>query len=156
MFYFNDSITGADTFTFDPTYQVGGTGPQVGKLNVAGGIDPIFMTFSSVTSKPAVGYTGMLWFSTNTLFIDDDSIQTSKTATLATGPTGSTGYTGPTGSTGYTGPTGETGPTGTTGPSGLRGTQIYAGYGTPATPLGSQGDFYLDLTTGTLYGPKSF
>ena len=69
-----------------------------------------------------------------------------------TGSTGSTGYTGQTGATGYTG---ETGATGITGPTGTPGTVIYSGNGAPSNTLGIAGDFYIDLTSGLFYGPKS-
>jgi hypothetical protein len=78
--------------------------------------------------------------------------------TGSTGYTGATGYTGQTGSTGYTGATGytgQTGSTGYTGPSGTPGTVIYSGNGPPSTSLGIAGDFYIDLTSGLFYGPKS-
>jgi hypothetical protein len=79
-----------------------------------------------------------------------------------TGPTGMTGFTGFTGPTGasstVTGPTGATGAdssvTGPSGPSGSAGTKIFSGTGAPDPGLGAVGDFYIDLLTGTFYGPK--
>jgi hypothetical protein len=52
------------------------------------------------------------------------------------------------------GPTGTTGPTGSTGTTGSAGTKIYSGTGAPAEEIGVSGDFYIDLLTGTFYGPK--
>lgn len=80
-----------------------------------------------------------------------------------TGPTGSTGPAGPpgapTGATGPTGPIGPAGPvgapTGPTGPTGTDGNTILSGFGPPSNALGVDGDYYLDLTTYTLYGPKA-
>lgn len=59
---------------------------------------------------------------------------------------------GPQGPPGATGAAGATGPVG---PAGANGSIIYSGSGTPAASLGAAGDFYLDLATGLLYGPKT-
>jgi hypothetical protein len=50
---------------------------------------------------------------------------------------------------------GYTGATGSTGATGVAGTQILSGNGVPAAGLGNPGDFYIDLLTGKMYGPKS-
>ena len=64
------------------------------------------------------------------------------------GATGATGPTGPAGGGGGGG--GETGATGATG------TRILSGSTGPPDPaLGSIGDFYIDTSTGILYGPKT-
>lgn len=60
-----------------------------------------------------------------------------------------------TGSQGATGATGATGPAGPVGPAGANGTLIYSGTTTPPASLGDSGDYYLDLATDYLYGPKS-
>ena len=44
---------------------------------------------------------------------------------------------------------------GTPGPAGTPGTQILSGQGAPASSLGSTGDFYIDLASYRLYGPKT-
>lgn len=49
---------------------------------------------------------------------------------------------------------GEQGPEGPAGPAGEDGSMIYAGTGSPSSALGEEGDFYLDQSTATLYGPK--
>jgi hypothetical protein len=78
----------------------------------------------------------------------------------ATGPTGATGFTGatgPTGATGFdgaTGPTGATGFDGATGPTGATGLQILNGIVNPTTE-GVNGDFYINTSNTTLFGPKS-
>lgn len=75
-----------------------------------------------------------------------------------TGPTGAQGPTGPAGGpTGPTGATGPTGPTGATGPTGPQGDNVewLAGSGAPGGGLGQDGDFYLDTSTGDVYGPKT-
>ena len=74
-----------------------------------------------------------------------------------TGATGDTGTTGATGATGTTGATGDTGTGGATGATGIGtpGTQILSGTGPPDPALGSVGDYYLDTSTGLLYGPKT-
>jgi hypothetical protein len=71
-----------------------------------------------------------------------------------TGVTGCTGFTGNTGRTGYTGWTGNTGNTGPTGSAGVVGTIIYSGTGAPTGGVGRSGDFYIDLASGFLYGPR--
>src|SRR5580704_16663152 len=53
------------------------------------------------------------------------------------------------------GPQGIPGATGAAGPAGDDGSQIYAGNGAPAASLGQDGDYYLDKSTGNLYGPKT-
>lgn len=62
------------------------------------------------------------------------------------------------GKDGATGPTGSTGPQGVAGPvgpAGANGSVIYSGNSAPATVTGANGDFYLDLSSGVLYGPKT-
>ena len=76
----------------------------------------------------------------------------------ATGPQGQTGVQGTTGAQGVAGVQGETGaigPAGPTGANGKNGSVIYSGITIPATSLGAVGDFYLNTTTGLLYGPKT-
>jgi hypothetical protein len=68
---------------------------------------------------------------------------------------GKDGATGPQGPAGTTGAAGAAGATGPTGPAGANGSVIYSGNTTPPTATGAVGDFYLDLATGVLYGPKT-
>lgn len=105
--------------------------------------------------------------------------------TGATGPTGPTGATGTaasiavgtvsTGSPGssavvtnsgtssaavldFTIPTGSVGPTGATGATGAPGADgrtIWNGSGAPSSGTGQIGDFYVDTTANTIYGPKT-
>ena len=56
---------------------------------------------------------------------------------------------------GSAGPAGATGATGPVGPAGADGSQIYSGSGAPAATIGATGDYYLDVSTGNLYGPKT-
>lgn len=72
-----------------------------------------------------------------------------------TGPTGTTGATGPQGTTGATGPTGSTGSTGATGAAGADGKTVRSGSGVPSGGLGVDGDFYINTTANTIYGPKT-
>lgn len=58
------------------------------------------------------------------------------------------------GPTGPQGPQGEQGTAGPIGPAGEDGTIIHAGEGMPDETIGENGDFYLNLSTGDLYGPK--
>jgi hypothetical protein len=68
---------------------------------------------------------------------------------------GKDGATGPQGPAGATGASGAAGATGPTGPAGTNGSVIYSGNTTPSAATGAVGDFYLDLGTGVLYGPKT-
>lgn len=56
---------------------------------------------------------------------------------------------------GDTGSAGPQGPKGDTGATGADGTKIFSGQGVPATALGRNGDFYVDLSTSNMYGPKT-
>ncbi|NGP88235.1 hypothetical protein [Fodinibius halophilus] len=64
------------------------------------------------------------------------------------------GCEGPAGEQGAQGPEGPEGPEGPVGPAGDDGSMMYAGSGAPASDIGSEGDYYLDTTTGEYYGPK--
>ena len=94
-------------------------------------------------------------------------------ATGATGPAGATGPIGPTGAIGAAGPAGPTGADGTDGTDGAAGSAgatgangtdgaagadgktILSGQGVPADTVGTDGDFYYDVDTDILYGPKA-
>ncbi|MCH5716555.1 hypothetical protein [Niabella hibiscisoli] len=59
---------------------------------------------------------------------------------------------------GDTGPAGPQGPQGAAGAQGIQGpsgSQILSGSGAPAASLGVNGDFYLDINSSRLYGPKT-
>lgn len=56
---------------------------------------------------------------------------------------------------GDTGSAGPQGPKGDIGATGADGTRIYSGQGAPGGTLGRNGDFYIDLTTSNMYGPKA-
>ncbi|HLR30848.1 MAG TPA: hypothetical protein VK074_00050, partial [Fodinibius sp.] len=70
---------------------------------------------------------------------------------MAVGAVLVTGCKGPSGSEGPRGPEGAVGKVG---PAGEDGSVMYAGKGTPAGDIGSEGDYYLNNKTGELYGPK--
>lgn len=53
------------------------------------------------------------------------------------------------------GPQGPVGPAGPKGADGQNGSAIYSGTTTPLSTIGAVGDFYLNETTGLLYGPKT-
>jgi len=58
---------------------------------------------------------------------------------------------GPSGTEGPQGPQGEVGPIG---PAGEDGSVMYAGPDAPTADIGSEGDYYLNTTSGEYYGPK--
>ena len=76
-------------------------------------------------------------------------------ATGATGAAGTAGATGATGATGPAGPAGATGATGPAGAAGLAGSSLYSGAGAPSAAFGKDGDFYLNTTDRSVYGPKA-
>lgn len=59
------------------------------------------------------------------------------------------------GSTGPQGVPGEQGPPGEQGIAGQNGSSILSGKNAPGTTIGAIGDFYLNLSNGDLYGPKT-
>jgi hypothetical protein len=62
---------------------------------------------------------------------------------------------GDVGPQGAQGPQGATGETGAQGAAGLSGNTLLNGEGVPTADLGKNGDFYLDLASMSLYGPKT-
>lgn len=98
-------------------------------------------------------------------------VQGLKGDTGATGPQGTNGTDGDDGLSAYqvavangfigtepqwleslVGPTGATGPSGT---NGIDGKTVRNGSGTPSSGLGVDGDFYIDVSANTIYGPKT-
>jgi len=69
-------------------------------------------------------------------------------------PTG-TALVGSTGSTGSTGPAGPAGATGSTGAAGTNGKTVLNGTSNPISGIGTDGDFYINTSTNTLFGPKA-
>jgi hypothetical protein len=73
----------------------------------------------------------------------------------ATGETGAIGPSGAPGAIGADGKPGEPGPLGPQGEPGVSGNTVLNGEGSPSSDLGIPGDFYIDLTGVTIYGPKT-
>jgi hypothetical protein len=73
-------------------------------------------------------------------------------STLLITSCGKDGAVGPAGANGTAGATGATGAVGATGADG---TKIYSGTTAPDAATGSNGDFFINLTTGGFYGPKT-
>src|SRR6185312_1434125 len=67
----------------------------------------------------------------------------------------SCGKDGAVGPQGAKGDMGATGATGAAGVAGANGSVIYSGNGAPAGTTGANGDYYIDLSTSNLYGPKT-
>lgn len=57
--------------------------------------------------------------------------------------------------TGPVGPAGKDGTNGVNGINGTDGSTIYSGQNAPTTSIGKNGDFYINLSNGMLYGPKT-
>lgn len=71
------------------------------------------------------------------------------------GPQGIPGNDGAPGTDGEDGATGSQGPQGNPGSNGTDGKTVRSGTGAPAGGLGVDGDFYIDTTADTIYGPKA-
>ncbi len=71
-------------------------------------------------------------------------------STAPAGPEGPEGPTGPPGPQGIQGPTGPQGPAGPTG-----GATVLSGTSDPNASVGVEGDFYINTTTVTIFGPKT-
>jgi hypothetical protein len=71
-----------------------------------------------------------------------------------TGPIGLPGLQGIAGPKGDKGDPGAQGPIGLTGAAGINGKTILSGTTDPTSAIGAEGDFYLNTTTSTLFGPK--
>lgn len=111
-----------------PTGYTGATGPAGAGIMLKGSV-------ANVGSLPPSGNTAgdaYIVLSDGHLYVWNGSAWTDG------GP-----YVGPTGATGEVGPKGDTG------------AMIRSGYGPPTPSIGNIGDFYLDLSNGKLYGPKS-
>jgi Collagen triple helix repeat (20 copies)/Stigma-specific protein, Stig1 len=70
------------------------------------------------------------------------------------GATGTQGPQGPKGDTGAIGPQGPIGLAGAVGPVGANGDTVLSGTTDPQSVTGSDGDFYINIDTNTIYGPK--
>jgi len=157
-----ESGTTADTLSFhtgsaatermrvSATGDVGiGTATPSSKLDVAGAV-----AINGTTIINALGQ----WVGSPTGLVGP---QGPPGAPGATGPQGLTGATGPQGSQGLRGLTGATGPQGTQGvpgPQGIPGAAgltVRNGVGAPSSGLGVNGDFYINTTADTIYGPKT-
>lgn len=74
------------------------------------------------------------------------------------GPQGPIGNPGPQGSVGPAGPQGAPGPIGPQGPQGIAGVNgktLLSGTSNPAIGIGTLGDFYINTSTDSLFGPKT-
>lgn len=69
------------------------------------------------------------------------------------GPPGARGGKGPSGSAGPVGPQGPAGPEGPVGPP--DGSTVLSGEGEPTAIVGKSGDFYVDMRTWWMWGPKA-
>ncbi|WP_395062186.1 beta strand repeat-containing protein [Flavobacterium sp.] len=117
------------------------------------------------TSNPiaANGVNGDFFINTatNTIYGPKISGAWPSTGTSLVGPTGSTGaqgiqgLTGATGAQGIQGLTGATGNTGATGTNGTNGTAVLNGTSNPIAAAGNDGDFFINTTANTIYGPKA-
>jgi hypothetical protein len=72
-----------------------------------------------------------------------------------TGPAGQPGQPGQTGPAGQPGQPGQPAQGGQPGQPGADGKTILNGTGAPAAGLGTNGDFYIDTSANTIYGPKT-
>jgi hypothetical protein len=145
------------------TGATGAQGPQ-GAQGVAGtngtnGVDGKTILNGTSNPSPALGTTGDFYINTssNTLFGPKTVSGWGSGTSLVgpQGPTGATGATGPQGATGATGAQGSQGVAGTNGTNGADGKTILNGTSNPSTSLGTIGDFYINTSSNTLFGPKT-
>jgi hypothetical protein len=106
-------------------------------------------------SKPFFGANEMTdsWLATNPIYIGTTGFVTDPCD--ATNVNGSAGSVGPQGPIGPQGATGPQGPAGLNGTNGVDGKTILNGTINPGSGIGSNGDFYLNTSTFTLFGPKT-
>lgn len=106
-------------------------------------------------SKPFFGANEMTdsWLATNLIYIGTTGFVTDPCD--ATNVNGSAGSVGPQGPIGPQGATGPQGPAGLNGTNGVDGKTILNGTINPGSGIGSNGDFYLNTSTFTLFGPKT-
>jgi collagen type VII alpha len=144
-----------ETGATGPQGPAGSTGPQ-GPAGVDGDDGRGIVT----TSIDGSGHL-LITYSDNATPVDVGQVKGDKGdtgATGATGPQGPIGETGPAGPTGPKGDTGDVGPqgaTGATGPAGADGKTVLNGTTAPSNGLGNNGDFYINTSTNTLFGPKA-
>jgi len=91
---------------------------------------------------------------------DTGSAATVAVGTVTTGSPGSSATVTNSGTSSaatlnFTIPRGDVGPTGATGSPGTDGRTIWNGSGAPSSGTGQIGDFYVDTTANTIYGPKA-
>lgn len=65
------------------------------------------------------------------------------------------GPQGPAGATGLTGPQGPAGANGVNGTNGIDGKTVLNGTSNPTAVIGNNGDFYINTSTNTIFGPKA-
>ncbi len=129
----------------------GATGP--------GGYDGAKWLSGSGAPSTLVGASGDFWLDTTNgrVYGPKSSGSWGSPLQLQSGPAGPTGPSGVNGSPGTAGSVGATGPAGAsvTGPTGAAGATAIGGNGAPISTVGRNGDWYLDIAAGALYGPKA-
>lgn len=129
----------------------GATGPA--------GYDGAKVLSGSGAPSSLVGASGDFWVDTTNgrLYGPKSSGAWGTPLQLTSGPAGPTGPSGVNGSPGTAGSIGATGPTGAsiTGPTGAAGATAIGGNGSPLSSVGKNGDWYIDVAAGALYGPKA-
>lgn len=133
----------------------GATGPQ-GPLGLTGPAGPAG-TQGPAGANGAVGATGPQGPAGNDGATGPQGPQGPIGLTGPQGPQGPTGSVGPIGATGPAGPQGPQGGVGASGPAGPSGTNgktVLHGTADPASQ-GVDGDFYINTSTNTLFGPKA-
>ena len=114
---------------------------------------PVDLTTTRPTSGQGLIFNGTKFVPSSVLGPKGDTGATGNTG--ATGATGAAGATGAIGAQGPQGVTGVTGVTGATGAVGSDGRSLLSGASDPVVGVGANGDFYLNTSTNTLWGPKA-
>ncbi|MEO6633617.1 MAG: hypothetical protein ABIN13_17890, partial [Mucilaginibacter sp.] len=122
-----------------PTLLRGAQGAQ-GPTGPAGADGSVIFSGTGAPA-PALGNTGDYYFD--------------KTSSLFYGPKTGSGWGTGTSLKGTNGSNGSNGSNGTNGANGTNGSAVLSGTGVPAAATGNDGDFYIDITTYKIYGPKA-
>jgi len=130
-----------------PAGATGGTGP-------AGPAGSSAATAATNTIRSGAGAPSAAIGADGDFYIDTSANQIYGPKALGAWPS-AVSLVGPAGSNGATGAAGSAGSTGATGSPGANGNSVLSGAGAPGAGVGSNGDFYINTSTNTIFGPKT-
>lgn len=134
------------------TRQTNGWSGWINYVTGTVGADASLLSGAGAPSN-GLGNDGDFYINTSTNFLYGPKATGSWPAGVSlVGPKGDKGDKGDTGATGATGSTGATGATGPQGPVGY---SVIQGAGAPGGGTGANGDTYINVSNGDIYGPKT-